>query len=277
MDWFPVERERSRALLIVTTVGSLASTAFLPFVAMLEEQIGVRLAFASLAIVLLAVTLPLRLALAPMSQPRVGAAEGRPNRATSGAGARLLGVGLALQSFAGTGAMLGLIAYLVAMGHALGSAALLTGLAGASQMIGRFLVGPLQRTVRSPLRLPAVFLLQALALVLVVSGSAPLLVGAVVLFGAAAGAMTLERAAIVIEWFGARDFGARSGAFATLALLARAVAPYGVQVLGAAISPRRALLVLAGVLVLGAFFAVGGDRMRERGGALSRADEARPR
>ena len=69
----------------------------------------------------------------------------------------------------------------------------------------------------------------------------------------------LERATVTVEWFGPATFGARSGAFAGLTLLARAASPIGVEALRGRSSYAEAFAWLVVVLVAAAaIFAAGG-------------------
>jgi len=251
VDWFPAETERTRALLVLTSVAGLASTVFLPFTAFLVDRCGWRVAVAILAVLVAVVTLPVRLALparirtAPTHGPRPRIA------AASSPVANVLGAGFALQTFASTGATVALVWQLVERGEPLATAAMLAGLAGASQVPGRLLLAPLRRAVRTELRLPALFVVQAGALVGLAVASGPALWLAVFCFGAAGGIMTLERATVVLEWFGRDSFGARSGHIASIAFLARAGSPFAVELLHGTTSYAGVFGLLALALVGG--------------------------
>ena len=70
---------------------------------------------------------------------------------------------------------------------------------------------------------------QALALLGVVLGAGPLATASVLLFGAANGMMTLERAAVLVEWYGPTTFGTRQGRLSSATGVARAVSPFIVE------------------------------------------------
>jgi hypothetical protein len=117
--------------------------------------------------------------------------------------------------------------------------------------------------VGAGLRLPLLFGLQGLALLGVAVGPWPVAALATLLFGAIGGAMTLEKAVVVLEWFGAKNFGARSGFVASFALIARAAAPLGTEVLRASAGDYAgAFCVLAVVLCSGAVFVVAANKER---------------
>jgi hypothetical protein len=83
-------------------------------------------------------------------------------------------------------------------------------------------------------------------------------------FGASAGVMTLERAAVVIEWFGRDSFGARSGQLASSSLFARATAPFVIELARGSFGYVRALVGLTACLLLGSALLIGATRARRR-------------
>jgi predicted MFS family arabinose efflux permease len=266
VDWFPIERERSAALLVLTSVAGFASTVFLPLTAVLLDGFGWRVTVLVLASVVAVVTIPLRLAL----PARIHAA---PEPDTSSritldrapAAASVLAAAFGLHSFASTGATVCLVWQLVEKGESLRTAAVIAGLAGASQVPGRLLLSPLARVVRSEIRLPLLLFVQAAALAAIAVGSGPALAVAIFFFGAANGIVTLERAAVVVEWFGRESFGARSGQIASLAWLARAAAPFSVELLHGTTRYAGVFGLLAVVLASGGAAACAANRLRAAG------------
>jgi MFS family permease len=248
--WFPAERQRSRALLLLTSVAGFASAVFVPLTAWLLERFGWRSALLVLAATTALVTLPIRLWLprprpaAPPPQRLSGFVDGRRTFTS------LLSAGFALQAFAATGATVCLVWLLVERGETLEVAAALTGVAGASQVPGRLLLSPLSNVLATEVRVPALLVTQACALVGIAVLSGVPLVVSVMTFGAAAGVMTLERAAIVIEWFGRDSFGAGSGQLASSSLFARAGAPFAIELLNGTFSYPAVLGLLATCLLV---------------------------
>ena len=118
-------------------------------------------------------------------------------------------------------------------------------------MPGRLLLSPLSSVLPTEIRLPMLLMVQGIALVAIAVFSGPALVVAVMAFGAAAGVMTLERAAVVIEWFGRASFGTSNGQLASGALFARACAPFAVELLHGAFSYAGVFGLLAVCLLLG--------------------------
>jgi MFS family permease len=250
VEWFPVARQRTRALLVLTSVAGFASTAFLPLTAFLLDAFGWRIAVLVLAAIAAVVTLPIRLCL-PRTPPRVRHHGPLPSTGDGTTFARLLSAGFALQAFAATGATLCLVWQLVERGETLKVAAALAGLAGASQVPGRLLLSPLSSVLPTAIRLPSLLVIQAGALVGIAILTGPALVVAVMVFGAAAGVMTLERAAVVLEWFGRESFGAGNGQLASSSLFARAGAPFAIELLHGTFSYGGVLGLLAVCLVVG--------------------------
>jgi MFS family permease len=261
VEWFPVARQRARARLVLTAVAGFASTVFLPLTTFLLQRFGWRSAVLLLAATVAVVTLPIRLAL-PSAQPRARNRIPTARHVTGASATRLIGAGFALQAFAGTGAMVCLVWQLVERGERLEVAAALAGLAGASQVPGRLLLAPLSNVLASELRLPSLLIVQAAALVGIAVLTGPALVVAVTMFGAAAGVMTLERAAIAIEWFGRESFGAGSGQLAASALLARAGAPFAIELLHGSFRYAAVLGLLACCLLLGSVLVGAATRVR---------------
>lgn len=250
VEWFPAPRQRSRALLLLTSVAGFASTVFLPVTALLLTRFGWRTTVLMLAATVAIVTLPIRLSLPRTpSRPRQRETQASPVGPTPSA--RLLSAGFALQAFAATGATVCLVWQLVEKGATLEAAAGLAGLAGASQVPGRLLLSPLRHVLSTETRLPLLLVVQGAALVGVAVLTGPALVVALMTFGAAAGVMTLERAAVAIEWFGRERFGAGSGQLASSSLFARAGAPFAVELLHGSLGYARVLGLMAACLLTG--------------------------
>jgi MFS family permease len=248
VDGWADPRARSRALLVVTLVGGLASTVFLPVTGWLLAHLGWRQAVLVLAAVLALVLVPTRWLL-PLPRRRHDRAP-----ATSGDAPRsatLLAAGLAVHALASTGVSVYLLWLLVERGESLAAAAGLAGAAGAAQLPGRLVSGPLRAVVGGAAFLPLVLAVQAIALVAVVSTGGAVAVLAIVVFGATGGMMTLERATVLLERYGRASFGAHQGRLAAATSTARAASPFVVEAghqvfsYGAVFTALAALLALA--------------------------------
>ncbi|HLV12085.1 MAG TPA: MFS transporter [Trueperaceae bacterium] len=266
--WF--RRRRLAALLIVTLVAGLASTVFVPLSTWLVTWLGWREALRVLALVVLGTMVPLHALFLRDNPARLGVGpDGDPLEASGSAPPEpSLDVGEALRSAAfwwlataftfDRVASVAMAAHAVPLllerGHDPALVATVVGLVGLMQLGGRLLFAPAARG-RDLASLTAVtFAARAAALLLLVL---PLpaygLVAFAVLFGAANGAGTLARAALVAERFGSRHYGAINGSMSTLIALAQTVAPLSVGFLRVATGDYAvALLVLAGTAVVAA-------------------------
>jgi MFS family permease len=270
VDWVEDERARSRAMLLLTSIAGFASTAFLPLAAWCVERFGWRAAVLLLTGAFSAIVIPLRLAMPDRGGvvvTRAPASKPKPSRA-----ADLLGVAFALQSFASTGVVVFLVWHLVERGCSLEIAAALAGLVGASQVPGRLLLLPLQRAVRPKHRLPMLFALQAVGLVGIAHLEGLPRVGALVLFGGTAGMMTLERATLVVAWFGRETFGARSGRMVAMAAVLRAASPFAVELLHGRMRYADAFTTMAVTFLAGGAIMLAATRAHRREALLAEAE-----
>jgi MFS family permease len=263
VHWFPSSRGRSRALLVVTSVAGFASTAFLPLTAIMVGCLGWRATVAGLGLLLGLVVVPIRVLLPKGTGPTDIPAHDAVSRAGAAVGAGWLATAFALHAFASTGVAVYLVWHFAERGWTMAAAAALAGLAGASQVPGRLLLAPLQGALASRLRIPLLFVVQAASLVGILAGSGVLATAAVMLFGAANGMMTLERANITVEWFGRDSFGSRSGDIASVSLVARAAAPFVVAILRGDRGYAQAFAVLSALLMAGALVMAVADRTRQ--------------
>jgi MFS family permease len=261
VDWCPEERARSRAMLGLTIVGGFASTVFLPLTGWLLTQRSWRETVLVLAAGLAVVLVPTRFLLPLSSRGGPRAAVARLHAPPS---ARRLAVGLALHSLASTGVFVYLMWHLMEQGASLGAAAGLAGLAGGAQGLGRLVSGPLRRAAGGGHFLPLLLLAQAVALLGVVALEGGAMTACVILFGAVSGVMTLERATVLIEWYGRATFGAHQGRLAAATSTARAVSPFLVE--GGHVIASYAVVfgVLAGVLMLSAWVCQSAARLHHQ-------------
>jgi MFS family permease len=264
VDWCTEARSRSRALLVLTSIGGFASTVFLPLTSWLVADHGWRASVLLLAALLAIVILPTRFLL-PL--PARGHARSATPRVPSLRSARMLALGLAMHSLASTGVFVYLTWYLVEQGEPLAAAAAIAGVAGAAQVPGRLLAGPLRRLVGSAAFLPSLLAVQAAALGGVILAGDTVATACLLILGAASGVMTLERAAVLVEWYGRETFGAHQGRMAAVTSPARAVSPFVVEAGHHFASFAAVFGALALVLALGAWtcWSAAGLRQLERG------------
>lgn len=256
--WF--HTERTRALTAVTMVAGLASFIFLPIESRLVRAHGWRDALVVLAVILGAVTVPLHgLVLRPApaggplrragsygaDRPGVEAAEHAARAALRLRSFWFLAAALVGMSFVSSALAVHQVAYLTEQGYAPSFAAGVTGVLGAMQLPGRFLFAPLLRRVdrRTVTTLVFVLLCGGLA-VLVFSTSRPAVWTFVVVYGAGRGMITLLRATLVGDLFGARHYGAIAGVLAACTTVAVAGSPLVAAALFDRLGDYRAVLWL---------------------------------
>ncbi len=235
--WF--KRERSKAMLLVTLVAGLASTAFLPLTSALNETFGWRGALERLALILL-VCAPLlwtvlrhqpgHLGLFPDGSPQAHSpTDVEPDLTLEQARKQPSFWGLTLAFALSSLVTVALVAHLVPLllernlsGEA---AALLAGLVGAFQLLGRVLLAPLAQKVSLSRSSGLSILAQGLAVGLLLLPGTLALWSFALLLGVSNGALTLARAGLLAERYGSRNYGAISGLMTLWVGLAVSLAP----------------------------------------------------
>ncbi|MEA2585625.1 MAG: hypothetical protein QOF33_3710 [Thermomicrobiales bacterium] len=284
--WF--ERDRSRALLLVTVVAGFASTIALPFSSWLVERFVWRTALLILAAILAVATIPAHALLlrrrpedlglrpdgAPLPKGQEIAAsaivlDGVPVRdALRDPAFRWLTVAFFLETFSAVAATVHLIPYLTERGDGARFAAAAIGLIGAAQVGARVLAtifgGRLSQVALTAL----VFALQGVALVVLMGWQTRAgVLTAVLLLGAGRGVVTLMRPGLVAEFYGRANFGAISGMLSFFLTGARALAPVGTGVaytLAGGYPPVLWGMATVSVLAAAAMVRVGQQRERLR-------------
>jgi MFS family permease len=280
--WF--NRQRARALMLVTLMAGLASTIFLPLAAWLVEVQGWRIALVTLAVILAVTTIPphallLRrrpadLGLRPDGDPLPAmdlSARSRSTEADRLASLRSLAkhgpflwlvTAYCLYGVASVGAGVHLVPYLIERGFAPTMAAAATGAVGLAQLAGRLAFAPLEGKLSRRWLAAMIFAAQPVALIalLLGGGSAVALYAFIFLFGISRGAATLSRATLVAARYGAARYGAVNGALSLPVTIANALAPAALGAShDAAGAYEPAFWVLVGLSVLAAGAAVMAD------------------
>jgi sugar phosphate permease len=282
--WF--DRERDRALTILTVFGGLASTALVPLTTWLVETQGWRTAATRLALLLGLTAFPLHALLLRRNPAAVGqqpdgdreiraAAEGLPQDSLSRVIAQgrfwRLTAAFAMASVVTAAISVHLISYLTSSGLSPAMAASALAGIGLMQLPGRIVFGPVRRRLSWPWAAGAVFALQAVAaLVLTRATSLVLLAVFVCLFGVANGAATLLRASGFADQFGAARYGRVSGLSVLFATLGRAVGPVAMSVMVVSWGYEPTFIAFALLLVVGGGLLMG-PALRTRAGAAAPA------
>jgi MFS family permease len=243
--WF--ERQRVRAMSIITFVAGFASVIFIPLASYLARTQGWRMALVTLAVILGVGTIPLH-GLLLRRRPQDfglhpdGAATAALEDLQRSQPARSLDLQAALRdpafwwltsaftltALAAVAITIHIIPYLLDRGYSAGFAAGVASLIGAMKFPGRLLFAPLESRVARRWIAVLLALLQTLALALLVlipnTGGA---LAFAVVFGAANGAVTLARPALLAEYYGPGQYGSISGVLALFLAGAQALAPIG--------------------------------------------------
>lgn len=266
--WF--ERDRGRAILVVTIAGGFASTIFLPLSSFLDERFEWRTALVLLAGLLAVSTIPLH-ALVLRSRPeelglRIDGAtaelDSSPRRSLNDSSMSLgivlrdpsfwkLATAFVLQTFAMVAVAIILIPYLVDRGDDPAFAAAATGLIGAAQVVARILSTALGERISAVTLTATVFAFQTVAIGVLVGweGHAGILV-AVLLFGTGRGVVTLMRPELIGDFYGRTHFGAINGTLALFLRGASALAPICAGLLVAAMDSYTPFLWMMGAMSL---------------------------
>lgn len=274
--WF--ERDRSRAILIVTILAGFASTIFLPLSGWLEGELGWRDALLALAVILgVSTILPHALILRRRPEDLGLHLDGRASAEPPGgpqvrtrAGAKLgeavrdttfwwITTSFFLETISSIAIGVHMIPYLIERGESAAFAATATGLIGAAQVVARIAATMLASRVSQVMLTAFLFAMQAVAVVILLEweGRSSVLV-AVLIFGAGRGVVTLMRPGLIVEYFGRTSFGAISGTMAFFLTFARGLAPVGAGIAYAAWGDYRPVLwSLAVISALGALAMLG--------------------
>lgn len=266
VDWYPHEPARGRALLVVTSLGGFAALVFVPLTSSLVATHGWRATTLTLAAVSALVTFPIVRLLPPRQfSDKVHSPTERttPWRACELPGTHRLSLAFSMHAFVSATVSVALLWHLVEAGETMLRAAYVAGLVGAAQVPGRLLITAIRAHVPDAWRLPMNFLAQGTGLMFVAFGPSAVLVPGVMLFGASSGAMTLDRADIVVKWYGLEQFGAASGFVATMSLIGRAAAPFVVELAHLHWSYAEVLAITSALLGAAALVFVSADRARE--------------
>ena len=219
-----------QALTTVTLVAGFASTIFGPLTAQLESWLGWRGAYLVLAVVLAVLTIPthwfgLRGRWVPTSQvddaSQVATADlSRPFV--------ILAIAMSLATLAEYGALVQLVPLLVSRGLDTSQAALVLGVGGAGQVVGRLFYRRVAASVPLVSRTVAMFLLIAVttALFPLVPANLWVLLVVTVFAGLARGLVTLLLATAIPDRWGPFRIGRRNGLLSAPVMFTAAVAPF---------------------------------------------------
>src|SRR5579859_114217 len=222
VTWF--QRQRARALTVLTFIAGFASVIFVPLAQWLIQLQGWRMALLTLALTLALITIPLHalmlrrrpgdLGLAPdgmvavVTTSQVQAEESISMRdALRGTSFWWISAAFALYMLAAGAITVHLVPYLIDHRYPAGIAASMFGLIGIMALPGRLVFTLLGERLPRRLVIATLFLLQFAALCILLLVQVFIgVIGFVVLFGAGFGAITPARAALVADHYGSSDY-----------------------------------------------------------------------
>lgn len=227
--------ESRRPITTLTLFGGFASTVFWPLTLAISTRIGWRDTFWYYALLQLLLCLPLHLLLDGGS----GQARGARGKPTSDLSLRqalrhpafwTLAFAFACNSFIFSGLSVHLIPILHDLGHPLGTVVLMAALIGPMQVLGRMGEMALGHKVAPQTVGKLCFAaLPGAVLALLLFGRAQWAMGLFcLLYGLSNGILTIVRGTVPQLLFGARNYGAISGALAGPSLLAKAAGPLAI-------------------------------------------------
>lgn len=272
--WFT--RYRPRALALITFAAGFASTIFLPLTDFLIRSYGRQQAWLILALILGAITIPLHGLILRKSPESEGllpdgepAAEKEPSElklAKTGNGLTLqealqdatfwwFALAFGLSALSAIAIRVHFIPFLIDGGYTPEFAAWVGGIIGAMQVVGRLAFAPVGERISLKTVVVTIFLLQGGSIMLLMLN--PTLTSVwtfVVLFGAAYGASTLVRTAMLADLYGGDSYGRISAVQVTIMRIANMLAPVGAGLIYTANgnSYRLVLPILVGLAFLAA-------------------------
>ncbi|MGH8852845.1 MAG: MFS transporter [Telluria sp.] len=243
-----------RAISTLTLFAGFASTIFWPLTFALDARIGWRDTFLVYALLQLAVCLPLHLWLGRDAPHQPLPADSPRDSHTLGEAIRhpifwKLALAFAVNIFIFSALAVHLIPLLKSLGHPAGMAVLLAALVGPMQVAGRIGERTLARDAAPQVIGRFVFAtlpfgLLSLALLGTHAWAVALFCA---LYGMSNGVLTIVRGTLPRVLFGARHYGAITGAMAAPALLSKAAGPLiGAAILSSASGPTQLPLLLFG-------------------------------
>ncbi|HET8840058.1 MAG TPA: MFS transporter [Ktedonobacteraceae bacterium] len=243
--WF--RRLRARALTVLTFIAGFASVIFVPLAQWLIQLQGWRMALVTLALLLGGLSVPLHAlvlrrrpqdlgllpdgVVIPSTSPITALSEERSitmKGALRGPAFWKITISFALIMLAASAITVHLVPYLIDRGYSASFAASSVGLIGLMALPGRLIFTLLGERFSRRLVTTLLFLLQTLALpILLLSSSVVGVFCFVALFGVGFGAITPARAALIADSYGSASYASISSILGLFVTGARALAPVG--------------------------------------------------
>ncbi len=251
-----------RGITVMTLLGGLASTAFIPLTHVLVERFGWRPALLVLAAFNLLVCAVIHLVVIPPQVPRTRAERTIPPPSNARRVLRQAAfwgfvATVVIQGILSTGMPIHLLPLLSERGFSLDAAVAAYAVIGPAQTSARFAVGWAERAlgIRTIGLITLALGVTAQALLPFVPPGSWTIVIFAVLYGASNGLMTILRALLPVELFGRGDYGTILGMIAAPANLARASGPFIFGALWAWWGSYDAVVLACLVMALGSLAA----------------------
>jgi predicted MFS family arabinose efflux permease len=251
-----------RGITIMTLLGGLASTAFIPLTHVLVERFGWRPALLVLGAFNLLVCAVIHLVVIPPQAPRTRAERTIPPPSNARRVLRQAAfwgfvATVVIQGILSTGMPIHLLPLLSERGFSLDAAVAAYAVIGPAQTSARFAVGWAERAlgIRTIGLITLALGVTAQALLPFVPPGSWTIVIFAVLYGASNGLMTILRALLPVELFGRGDYGTILGMIAAPANLARASGPFIFGALWAWWGSYDAVVLACLVMALGSLVA----------------------
>jgi predicted MFS family arabinose efflux permease len=165
----------------------------------------------------------------------------------------LLIISFGLASLSAAAIRIHFIPFLIESGLSSSTAAFAAGAIGIMQVAGRLTFAPLDQRWSSRIVVIGVFGLQAVAMLILLIGQAPPLIGLFILvFGASQGAVTLARPSILAGLYGSSHYGRISSVMAIFLTVTGTSAPLGASLIADYFGSYRPVLWIVVALAVGA-------------------------
>ena len=226
-----------RGIIVITLLGGLASTVFIPLTHVLTENFGWRAALQVLALMQVPFGIVLHWLALRGGKPRQVAKAAPPPQRVAKAMREpvfwLLALSYGAHAFMYTAISFNILPLLGERGFTMASGVLAYSLVGPSQVAGRMIVYAVERRIRVALAGTVATILPVIGvacLMLAAPGSFLLYVFAV-LYGAGMGIKTIVQATAAPEFLGRQGYGALQGNFAGINFAVQAATPFATALL----------------------------------------------
>ncbi len=228
-----------RGIIVITLLGGLASTVFIPLTHVLEESLGWRGALQVLALIQIPFGVVLHWLVLrngeakALATPATAMPKSRVRTAIRTPVFWLLAISYAAHSFMFTAVSFNILPLLTERGFAMGAAVVAFSLVGPAQVAGRIAVYALERRINVALAgtVATVLPVLGIACLILAAPGTPLLYVFAILYGTGMGIKTIVQATAAPEFLGREGYGALQGTFAGINYAVQAATPFATALL----------------------------------------------